>query len=202
MFAFHSRTGGTTSLGSKKQPSVKTVYGTIQHALIQLYKTKLEFDYAGRTDAGVHASNQCLNFFTDQYIPEQGLFKALNSLLNPSIQIKVVDYVLNTFHSRYHAYSREYRYRFSSSLVPIALSDFIYHSPVTVKKTDFDDFKNILLGTHDFSAFKCSGSLDNNPVKTLFYLNLEINEILDLVNFTPYRYYEVVIVKIVSFIRW
>src|SRR5699024_11460279 len=80
--------------------------------LAQMDKGKfIRIHPAGRTDAGVHASQMVLHFDYTPTIPKEGLFKGLNVLTPNDISILHLERVANDFHARYQAKSKTYSYR-------------------------------------------------------------------------------------------
>lgn len=185
---------GTHFKGFQSQPDQRTVYDAVVNALKHIYKEPVTCAFSGRTDAGVHAAEQYMNLETVQYIPPEGLLRAISSLLPSDIQCRQVFYAETGFNARFSARSREYRYRFSTEPVSVALRPFVYETRINVDLDLMNRLAQCLLGTHDFGAFSCEGSEVDHTRRTLFYFCVEKKEILDLVNLGKARYYEVVII--------
>ena len=101
---------GTDFFGWGKQSDRRTIQGELENALFTLFQQRLETVVAGRTDAGVHASNQVChvdlpeNDFTD-------IAYRLNRILSDEIRIKSVDRAPDDFHARFGALRRHYIYK-------------------------------------------------------------------------------------------
>ena len=87
-----------------------TVQGLIEKAIEKLFKQKVRIIYAGRTDRGVHAKGQAVNFIVDTSIPLNNIKAALNTLLPSDIRIKRLKEVSLDFHARFWAKSKLYEY--------------------------------------------------------------------------------------------
>lgn len=95
---------------NKKGVSEITVQEVIEQALEKFFKQKIRIIYASRTDRGVHAKAQAINFTVDTNIPLKNFKTALNDLLPPDIRIRKVKSVPSDFHSRFSVKSKIYRY--------------------------------------------------------------------------------------------
>src|SRR5579862_9655287 len=102
---------GTDFSGWQSQPGQTTVQGTLSDALEQLTQHRLMIHAAGRTDAGVHAAGQVVNFKTPSPFAAEEIQRALNALLPPSIRVNAAEEVGPDFHSRWDALAKTYRYR-------------------------------------------------------------------------------------------
>jgi tRNA pseudouridine38-40 synthase len=90
-----------------------TIQGEIEKALHKIHKRPVKLTGSGRTDSGVHALSQCANFFTDiARMKAERFVPALNSLLPHDIRILEAVEAPETFHARFDALSRTYRYFF------------------------------------------------------------------------------------------
>jgi tRNA pseudouridine38-40 synthase len=102
---------GTDFSGYQKQKDLRTVQGEIEAALEKLHKEKTGLTGSGRTDAGVHAAGQVVNFYTPLKTMEAGRFvPALNRILPRDVRILGASEASPDFHSRFDAKSRTYRY--------------------------------------------------------------------------------------------
>ena len=99
---------GSLFHGFQKQLNVRTVQSEIEDSL-KLITDNYELNYAGRTDAGVHARSQIISLKTIDNL-EPSFFNSLDSLLGDEIKIKKFQKVKNSFHPRFNAKSRVYKY--------------------------------------------------------------------------------------------
>ncbi|MDR2602067.1 MAG: tRNA pseudouridine(38-40) synthase TruA [Spirochaetaceae bacterium] len=105
----------SANMGAKGpfNPSAKknTVQEVLEEALSRLHKKYTPASGAGRTDSGVHARGQTANFFTDiKSIKDASFIPALNSILPPDVRITDSAEVPASFHARFDAKMRFYRY--------------------------------------------------------------------------------------------
>ena len=105
---------GTDFSGWQRQKKTeRTVQGELEKALEKIHKHHITLTGCGRTDAGVHARGQFANFYTDIKRMEASRFiPALNSLLPQDIRIMDACEIADSFHARFDAQSRTYRYYF------------------------------------------------------------------------------------------
>jgi tRNA pseudouridine38-40 synthase len=107
---------GTAFAGSQYQPNVRTVQGELEEALNRLTGERIRVRFAGRTDAGVHATGQVAAFClpTAQRGGTQGwpeLQRRLNAVLPPDLAVRSLRSAATGFDPRRHASWRVYRYR-------------------------------------------------------------------------------------------
>lgn len=110
---------------------------------------------ASRTDAGVHAEGQVVNFFTEKHMPLEAMQKGLNALLPSDIRVMEMREEKTDFHPTTHARAKEYHYFLSTD--PRGLSPFLrshfWHRPSKLDVPAMKDGMKRLLGRHDFRAF-------------------------------------------------
>ncbi|WML29397.1 tRNA pseudouridine(38-40) synthase TruA [Neobacillus sp. OS1-32] len=103
---------GTDFFGYQVQPNKRTVQAELEAVLAKMHKGReVKVSASGRTDAGVHAKGQVIHFDSPLLIPDDKWVVALNSLLPDDLSILHVEKVSPSFHARYDAVGKEYRYR-------------------------------------------------------------------------------------------
>jgi tRNA pseudouridine38-40 synthase len=103
---------GTDFSGWQRQKERRSVQGELERALGALHKHPVALTGAGRTDAGVHARGQAANFYTDiARIPPGSFVPALNRLLPGDVRVMAAVEAPESFHARFDAKMRTYRYR-------------------------------------------------------------------------------------------
>lgn len=167
---------GSRFSGSQFQPGRVTIEGELRLALCVLHKEEIKTTFAGRTDSGVHAGGQTVSYSTSTFVPIAGLKLGLNSLLPKDIRVLAVETVSPEFSARRHAVSREYMYSFSSDEMPISLFDWVAYVPFKVDMFLLNSMAKLVVGTHNFSAFKNLGSEDRSDVKTI--LSCDVREVV------------------------
>ena len=149
---------GTDFHGWQRQPNVPTVQALLEDALCRITAVQVTLHGSGRTDAGVHAVGQVANFSTDCRIPAEGLQRALNDLLPRSVRIREASEATPTFHARYHARSKTYRYRILQAPVCSPFYwRFVDHYPYLLDHQRMADAARLLEGEQDFTSFAAAG---------------------------------------------
>ncbi len=110
---------GTDFSGSQLQPGRRTVQGVVEAALESFTGERDRVAFAGRTDAGVHASGQVAALSTRSSHSPATCRDALNHFLPEDVVIRAAVEVAADFDPRRHASSRVYRYRIEDRLDPV-----------------------------------------------------------------------------------
>lgn len=152
---------GSDFCGWQKQPKVRTVEGEMLRVLKGLLGIEPEIIAAGRTDSGVHALGQVVNFSSVSPMTPSEIMNALNSLLPADVRVVEAEEVPLAFNARFDARKRTYRYRIC--IRPSA----VWRRHVWYVKYDLDaeamsKATGSVIGTHDFSAFTCKDE-DRSP---------------------------------------
>ncbi|MDD4908421.1 MAG: tRNA pseudouridine(38-40) synthase TruA [Candidatus Omnitrophica bacterium] len=157
-----------------RNKSKKSIQEILEAVLSRILQEKIKVIGSGRTDAGVHAAGQVANFKTGSGIPLPKLRRALNSLLPDEIVIKSVKEVSLSFHSRYSAKSKRYRYTILNRPFPCALSrDFMFFYPRPLDVKLMKKAARPFVGRHDFSAFRNADKKEASSVRTIKSLKLK-----------------------------
>ncbi|MBY0121949.1 tRNA pseudouridine(38-40) synthase TruA [Bacillus sp. S/N-304-OC-R1] len=152
---------GTKFSGYQVQPQKRTIQSEIEDALKKLHKGKeVKVSASGRTDAGVHAKGQVIHFDSELNIPLPKWDIALNSLLPDDIVILGTEEANSTFHARFDATGKEYRYflKLSSQRDPFT-RDYAYQYPYPLNLESMKAAAAFLIGTYDFTSF-CSAKTE------------------------------------------
>lgn len=164
---------GTNFFGWQIQKSHISVQETIKNALEKLTQEKINLIGAGRTDAGVHAREQVANFKIKRKLPLSAFVEGLNSMLPPDIRIKKAEYVPQSFHARYSAKERIYKYFLFHKTKSIALYRQYYtcvHYDLSVEK--MQKSAQMLIGSHDFSNFSIGKNEVKSSIRTINYIKI------------------------------
>lgn len=114
---------------------------------------------SGRTDAGVHARGQVVNFHARTSLAPEEILRGLNSLLPDDIVVLEADEVDDSFHARFSAVSKIYEYHILNRAVPSALlRNYVWHVRRPLAPGPMEECLTVILGMNDFSAFMASGS--------------------------------------------
>ncbi|MEO6796754.1 MAG: tRNA pseudouridine(38-40) synthase TruA [Candidatus Dormibacter sp.] len=145
---------GTRYHGWQAQDGAATVEATLRAAIQSLTGETPELTAAGRTDAGVHALGQCVNFRLDGAFPIAQLAMALNSRLPSDVAIRHAELVDDAFNARYSARLRRYAYRIRQSLPRGAYQrQYAWGMQDTLDLDRMQEAGDRLVGRHDFRAF-------------------------------------------------
>ncbi|MBR5624685.1 tRNA pseudouridine(38-40) synthase TruA [bacterium] len=101
---------GTRFCGWQIQPGVRTVQGELEAALKRLLRENVTITAASRTDSGVHALGQTVNFSTAKDIPPEKLLRALNTYTPDDVTVSKIEAVDKDFHSTFSSCGKHYRY--------------------------------------------------------------------------------------------
>lgn len=146
---------GTRYAGWQHQPVLPTVQDCIQKALSAVADHPVTVAAAGRTDAGVHACAQVAHFDTRAERPVRGWVLGANSHLPPDIAINWAMEVEPSFHARYTAQGRSYRYcMLRRATRPAILRDRVCWTRATLNVEAMHEAAQHLVGEHDFSSFR------------------------------------------------
>ncbi len=168
---------GTPFCGWQSQPDGVTVQDTLQHALSAIAGEQaaepISVIAAGRTDTGVHALEQVVHFDTTAERPLTAWVRGANALLPDSIAVRWAHPVGDEFHARFSAHGRSYRYLLINRAVrPAILTGKVgwFHAPLDVPL--MREAARLVLGEHDFSAFRAAQCQARSPVKRLNQLDI------------------------------
>jgi tRNA pseudouridine38-40 synthase len=153
---------GTDFVGWQSQTNGRSVQDQITSVLRGVLQEHVVLNGAGRTDSGVHARGQVANFLTSSSLPVGSIDNALNGTLPRDVRVLSVQEAPETFHARFDARAR--RYKYSISTRPMAINRQ-YHWYVKYD-LDFNVLQRIaerVIGEHDFSSFcKHAGEVDDH----------------------------------------
>jgi tRNA pseudouridine38-40 synthase len=170
---------GSKFYGYAIQPNVPSVQGKLEMALAP-YTGGVRTQVAGRTDKGVHASQQVVSFTCEEFDTDKAL-RSLNSLLSPEIAARSLVVAEDDFHARFSATGRAYRYRIRNADIHDPLTAglvWTYHPPLDVAL--MNEAVECFVGVHDFSAF-CRRHDNRSPVREVLWAQWRLSgEELDL----------------------
>ena len=145
---------GTEFRGLAPNPGVRTVVGELTPVLEAILGPITEIHMSGRTDAGVHARHQVLSFDTDTPVDTDRLAKSINSRLGPEVIAKSVEVAPGSFHARFSAIGRRYRYTVLNHGHPSPFSAGIeWWIPGKLDLEAMQAACAAVIGEHDFTSF-------------------------------------------------
>jgi len=166
---------GTHYLGWQKTAMGPSIEEELEKALAQILRHPVSLQAASRTDAGVHAEGQVVNFFTDVKIPLEKLQKSLNGLLAKDISVIKIELADESFHPTLDSQGKEYHYSvcLGSTQLPF-YRNFSWHFAYPVNIDEIRKAAHRLKGRHDFAAFTNERQEDN--VREIFDIVIEPSE--------------------------
>ena len=145
---------GTEYAGFQVQPNAPTVQGELERVLAQICGEPVRITGAGRTDAGVHATGQVIDFRTASALDGGTMERGVNALLPEDIAISALEPAGETFHSRFSATGRTYEYRLRIGPARDPLERRREHwLPGPLDVDAMNDAARRLVGRHDHAAF-------------------------------------------------
>jgi tRNA pseudouridine38-40 synthase len=145
---------GSDFCGWQKQPRVRTVEGELVRVLGGLLGGEPEVVTAARTDSGVHALGQTVNFSSVSPMTGDEMRSALNSLLPPDVRVVEASEVPLAFNARFDALKRTYRYEIATRPTSLwRMRRWYVKWPLDTGA--MREAGKALLGQHDFSAYTC-----------------------------------------------
>ena len=160
--------------GWQSQPSGNTVQDRIEAALAEIAGAAVRVTGAGRTDAGVHATGQVAHFDVAASRPDTAWVRGTNAHLPAEVAVQWACGVDEDFHARFTATSRGYTYvLYNHPVRPAVFAGRVgwFHLPLDVET--MRAAAAVLIGEHDFSAFRSSECQAKTPVKVLHRANVE-----------------------------
>lgn len=167
------------------QIETPTIQGELEKALCTLIIGRNTEDsnrpiktiFSGRTDRGVNSQGQVVHFDTDKTIVASEFIYHLNEILPSDISVTDLKEVNPTFHAQKSAKRRHYRFEFVNRKYKNAFDGDLMRVKYEVDVERMQNSLNYLIGEHDFSSFKSSGTL--NPSKICFIERAECRRVGD-----------------------
>jgi tRNA pseudouridine38-40 synthase len=145
---------GAAFRGFADNPGVRTVEGSLAHAIATVVRRPVHLTGAGRTDAGVHAWGQVVSGDLPAETDLGDLARRINKLCAPSIAVRHAEWVGDDFDARFSARWREYRYDVWNAPSPNPLlSERAWFVPQPLSLWAMQAACDPLLGEHDFASF-------------------------------------------------
>ncbi len=155
---------GTDFRGWAAQAEQRTVQGTLKEAVRQVSGEDIEIIGASRTDSGAHARGQVCHFDSEVNIPPERWARILNNVLASDVSIRKSCEVKPTFHSRFSADHRWYRYRIGTTNRNPLCARYVHDFGRPLALKPMQDAARHLQGDHDFLAF--TEELDPGVINT------------------------------------
>jgi tRNA pseudouridine38-40 synthase len=159
---------GTNLVGWQRQPAGESVQSLLEDALAAIEGHAVTIAGAGRTDAGVHALGQVASCRFEHPLPGDRLARALNARLPAEVRVLQVEDVPDSFHARYSARSKTYRYLIlNDALVSPFERRYVWHVPRRLDLEAMAEAARHLEGEHDFAALQGAGGATKTTIRTV-----------------------------------
>jgi len=169
---------GTAYSGWQGRINDKSIQALIETALTTVLREPITIIGSGRTDSGVHALAQVAHFTTTQNFNTKKILHSLNCLLSSDIRIHSLEQTDTSFHARYSAQGKIYRYHI---LECYKYDPFKRHTayclPYPIDHALLAQAARYFIGTKDFTSFSNEpnqGSCSRNPIRTIKRLDIHI----------------------------
>jgi tRNA pseudouridine38-40 synthase len=184
-FALGLEYDGSCFHGWQRQDGQRSVQQVLEEALSQVADAPIRVAAAGRTDAGVHATQQIVSFTTTAVRPIEGWIRGLNSLTPAGLSVRWAVPVRADFHARYSATARRYFYVIlESERVPAIGRELVAWSRPGLADAQMYAAARALLGEHDFSTFRAAACQSKTPYRCIFAIDVRRFDDLVVIDIT------------------
>jgi tRNA pseudouridine38-40 synthase len=160
---------GTDYVGWQRQANGVSIQSLVEDALRVLDGRDVRVTGAGRTDAGVHALGQVAAFTIERTLSCDAVLRALNAHLPDAIRVLVADEAAPTFHPRFGARMKTYRYRiWNGDVFSPFERRYAWHLTGTLDLDAMQAAARLVEGRHDFAAFQASGGSATTSEREVF----------------------------------
>lgn len=159
---------GAHFTGWQSQPTGLGVQDALELAIAKVAGHAVRIHGAGRTDTGVHALMQVAHFETSAYRPDSAWVRGVNAHLPSWVRVLWAKPVADDFHARFSALSRSYQYvLINQTVAPASQFQRVgwYHRPLSIEP--MQAACALLIGEHNFSAFRASECQAKSPIRTM-----------------------------------
>ncbi len=165
---------GTDFRGWQTQPALRTVQETLEGALAALAREeRVRVNASGRTDTGVHAIGQVVNFHTESNLAAPVFVRGLNAHLPDDVVVREAEEVPADFDANRHAVRKLYRYAIHDGDVPdLFMRRYAHHSRYRLDAAAMRRAAEALRGTHDFRCFETEWPNRASSVRTILHLSV------------------------------
>ncbi|MGH4125970.1 MAG: tRNA pseudouridine(38-40) synthase TruA [Clostridium sp.] len=153
--------------------SDNTIQHKIETVLSKMAGENIEITASGRTDAGVHATNQVANFRTEAAMPTHKMRSYCYEYLPDDIVVKTVEEVDLNFHARYNAKVKKYVYNICNNKAHNVFNrKYEYHIPQPLNVEKMRKAAGYLIGEHDFQSFTTLKTKKKSTVRNIYTINI------------------------------
>lgn len=156
--------------------SDNTIQHKIETVLSKMAEENIEITASGRTDAGVHATNQVANFRTESTMSTHKMRSYCYEYLPEDIVVKSVEEVDMNFHARYNAKVKKYVYNICNNKAHNVFNrKYEYHIPQPLNIEKMRKASEYLIGEHDFQSFTTLKTKKKSTIRNIYTINI-LNE--------------------------
>ena len=164
---------GTDFHGWQVQPGLRTVQQVLEEAIQRLTGERLRVNASGRTDTGVHAVGQVVNFRSETALAPDVLLRALNAHLPEEVVVREAAEAPPDFDANRDAKRKLYRYVIHDGPVPdLFMRRYCHHSRYRLDAAAMARAAAVLRGRHDFRCFETEWPNRASSVRTVTHLAL------------------------------
>lgn len=176
---------GTNYHGFQRQMPMRkdnlAIQNVLEMKLEKIFGEKIELAAAGRTDSGVHALGQVVNFHTNGTIPVEKIPLAINSILPSDIVVLDSWIADEKFNARHSSKSKVYIYKILNSKISNPfLNRYAWHIRYHLDIEAMKQALTLLIGKYDFSSFKAASNVEMSPIRTILNAEIDVNETLNI----------------------
>ncbi len=164
---------GSHFCGWQRQSNAVSVQQKLEDAVSSVADQAITIHAAGRTDTGVHATEQVVHFDCDNKRDQKAWIQGVNSNVPNSISVLWAQEVVDDFHARYSAISRRYRYIILNRRTrPALLDQHVTWEYLPLNIVNMKIASEFLLGEHDFTSYRAMACQAKSPVRTIYDINI------------------------------
>ena len=166
---------GANYVGWQRQLNGLSVQEALEKAMEKAFGVEVSATASGRTDAGVHALAQVVDFDVETSIPTDKIPFAVNSYLPSDISMLSCEVAPDDFNARFSAKRKTYCYKLYLSRHPRPILESTHeHIVVPLDLNAMLDGARCIAGEHDFKCFEATGSVIKNTVRTVYAVDIKV----------------------------
>lgn len=164
---------GSDFNGWQMQPGYRTVQDVLEQAVQSVTGIRPRANASGRTDAGVHAVGQVVNFYTETRLTPETLVRAINSRLPDDVVVREACEVGQSFDANKDAVRKLYRYVIRDQSIPDPfMRKYCAQSRHRLDASAMARASRALVGRHDFHSFETEWPNRLSSVRTITHLTV------------------------------
>ena len=164
---------GSRFFGWQWQVKHRNIQHELQQALSKIAQHPITVQCAGRTDTGVHATEQVVHFDTSAIRSLEAWHRGTNTYLPDDVRVIWAQEAIGDFHARYRAIARFYRYVILNRATPSALNRQTTWCPLPLDAEKMHHAAQSLIGHNDFSSYRAQGCQSKSPLRTMYFIDVQ-----------------------------